>query len=185
MLRKSFLNLICVFGALMWAAAPAFSQALTSPPAPVVLSAKKPESLGITITTPGPVNFSLNGGTTPGSVVPAWTTNWNLNPQRTSLAVCVYLTGALIGTGTNPDTIPPANVLAQPNATGTFFALTGSACGQTNAVTVNTIAITESNRRNGSANDSAGLEINETTPPITLSPDTYSGTLNIIAQATP
>lgn len=184
MKRYLYAGVLCAFGALIFAVAPAFAQ-LNSAPVPVALSATKPESLSVTLTTGGPVTFALNGGTTTGSVVPAWTTNWNLDPQRTQVQVCVFLSGALTGTGGNTDTIPPANVLAQPDATGSFTALTGSACGQSNALSISTHAITLSNRKNGSANDSVGLEINETSPPITISPDTYSGTLNILAQATP
>jgi hypothetical protein len=156
---------------------------LTSAPQPVTLNALAPESLSVTLTTPGPVTFNLNGGTVPGSVVPAWTTNWNLANTRTSLAVCVYLTGALTAPAPNTDTIPPANILGQPDATGPFAALTGAGCGQTNALVISTTAITNANRRNGSRNNSVALEINQTG--LSLAPDTYTGTLNIIAQATP
>ena len=164
-------------------ATPARAQ-LNSTPQTVALAASKPESLSVTITTPGPVNFSpLTGTTTAGSVIPAWTTNWFLVPQRNQVAVCVYLSGALSGTGGNTDTIPAANVQGQPGGTGSFTALTGTACGQSNALSISTTAINNSNRTNGSKNDSVALRINESG--LSLSADTYSGTLNIIAQATP
>ncbi len=167
-------------------ATPGWAQALTSAAATVALAAVKPESISVTITTPGPVNFNpLTGTTTAGSVTPAWTTNWNLKPSRTSVAVCVFLSGPLAGTGGNLDTIPAANVQGQPGGVGPFAALTGSGCGQVNALTISTTVITGANRKNGSKSDSVAAQINETGIVPALSADTYSGTLNIIAQATP
>jgi hypothetical protein len=160
------------------------SAQVTATPATVALAATKAESVSITLTTPGPVTFNLNGGTTPGSVAPAWTTNWNLQPTSTPLDVCVYLSGDLTGSiSGNTDTVPPANIFGSADGTGTYTALTGAACGQSNALLINSIAISGSNHKNGSQNDSVALEINETSPAISLSADTYSGTLNIIATA--
>lgn len=129
------------------------------------------------------MNFLLNGSISTGSTVPAWITQWDLKPQRTQVQVCAYLSGALTGTGGNPDTIPASNVLGQPDGTGSFTALTGTACGQSNALSISITPLTSANRRNGSRSDSIVLEINESG--LSLSPDTYTGTLNLIAQATP
>lgn len=162
---------------------PAWGQ-LNSAAQPVTLAAVQAESISVTITTGGPVNFNpLTGTITSGSVTPAWTTNWDLKPSRTQVQVCAFLSGSLTGTGGNTDTIPPANVKGQPGASGSFFALTGSACGQSNALSISTTAINAANRKNGSKSDSVAVEIDQTA--LTLSADTYSGTLNIIAQATP
>jgi hypothetical protein len=154
----------------------------SSTPVPVTLIAHKPESVSVTLTSASTVNFALNGTITAGDVSPAWTTTWNLFPTSSPVTVCVYLTGDLTGTGGNTDTIPPANILGQPEGTGAFTALTGTACGQSNGLQINSVAINGSNK-SGSANDSVALEINEASPALTLSADTYSGTLNIIAQA--
>lgn len=157
---------------------------LNSTPQTVALAATAAESISVTITAPGPVNFNpLTGTTTVGSVTPAWTTNWDLKPQRNQVAVCVYLSGALTGTGGNADTIPAANVKGRPGGSGSFTALTANACGQSNALSISTTVIDNANRKNGSKNDSVGLEIDQTG--LSLSADTYSGTLNIVAQATP
>jgi len=165
--------------------APAFAQ-LTSAPVPVALVALAPESLTVTLTSGATVNFTLTGGSADlGSITPAWTTTWNLKPSRNSVAVCVFLSGALTGTGTNTDTVPMANILGQPDAAGSFTAITGNGCGQTgNALLINTYALTSpASRKNVSKNDSVALEINDSA--LTLEADTYSGTLNIVAQATP
>jgi hypothetical protein len=159
---------------------PAWGQ-VSSTPVTVALSAQKAEAISVTLTTPGPVNFALSGGITAGDVTPAWTTTWNLFPTSSPVTVCVYLTGALTGAIVgNTDTIPPANILGQPDGTGPFTALTGTACGQSNALQINSIAVNGSNKSD-SANDSVGLEINEAS--LNLSADTYSGTLNIVAIA--
>ena len=155
----------------------------SSTPVPVALVAQKAEAISVTLTSASTVNFALGGGVTAGDISPAWTTTWNLFPTSSPLDVCVYLNGALTGSIVgNTDTIPPANILGQPGGTGPFTALTGTACGKSNAWQINTISINGSNKSDG-ANDSVSLEINEASPAITLSADTYSGTLNIIAQA--
>jgi hypothetical protein len=96
----------------------------------------------------------------------------------------VFLAGALTGTNGNPDTVPMANILGQPDATGAFSAITGSGCGQAgNALVINSYNLNTVGRKNVSENDSVALEINDST--LTLAADTYSGTLNVVAQATP
>lgn len=177
----SYFDCFLVVTLLGWAA-PAFAQSGSSSralgPAPLA-----PESISVVLTAPGPVHFALNGSVTTGSISPAWVSQWDLHPQRNQVQVCAYLSGALTGTGGNSDTIPPANVLGQPDGTGSFIAFTGTACGLSNAVSVSITPITNQNRHNGSKNDSIVLEISETG--LNLSADTYTGTLNIIAQATP
>ena len=164
-------------------AKPAWAQPLNSAAAPAALAAVKAETISVTITLGGPVNFNpLTGTITTGSLTPAWTTTWVLKPTRTAVQVCAFLSGALTGTGGNIDTIPAANVKGQPGGVGPFTALTGAACGQTNALSISTTTITGANK-NSSKSDSVVLEVDETA--LTLSADTYSGTLNIIAQATP
>jgi hypothetical protein len=164
-------------------ATPARAQ-LNSNTVTATLSALAPESLTVTLTTPGPVNFTLTGGSADaGSVTPAWNTTWNLKPSRNTVTVCAFLTGALAGTGGNPDTIPVANVLGQPDATGGFSAFTSTVCGQANGISVHAWSLASTGRTNITKADSVALEINDSA--LTLEADTYSGTLNILAQATP
>lgn len=185
MRRAPFISFWLAGGLLaFWPATPAWAQALNASPQTVALAAVKAESISVTITTGGPVNFNpLTGTTTAGSVNPAWTTNWNLKPSRTQVAVCAFLSGSLSGTGGNIQTIPAANVQGQPGGAGPFTALTGAGCGQANSLTISTTAITGANRTNGSKIDSVAVQVDETA--LSLSADTYSGTLNITAQATP
>ncbi len=164
----------------------AWGQGLTSTPQSIVLAATKGESISVSAASPGTVTFDLNGTVTPGSATVTWTTNWDLRPSRSAVTVCVYLSANLTGTGANTDSIPPANVYGQADSAGSFLALTSNGCGQTgNALQVWTTTIDNSNRKNGSHPDTLNLQIDETTPLLSLSADTYSGTLNIVAQATP
>jgi hypothetical protein len=181
---KKWLYPLCFYALVsLVPATPALAQ-LTSPAQTVILTANATESIGVAISVGGPVIFTLTGGSTDaGSVAPAWTTSWNLKPARTSVAVCAYLTGALTGTGVNTDTIPAANVLAQADSSGGFNPLTGTACGAGNAVTIHTYPLTTTATRHATQTDSVALEINDSA--LTLEADTYSGTLNIVAQATP
>jgi hypothetical protein len=157
---------------------------LTSTPQPITLIAAQAESLTVTLSGASTVNFTLNG-TSPalGSVIPTWTTAWNLNSTRTSVNVCVYLSGPLVGTDTPTNNIPGANVLGQPEAAGAFTALTGNGCGQVgNALLISTTATTPGNE-SGTKNDSVALEIAGLAMPMPA--DTYTGILNVVAQTVP
>ncbi len=177
-----------VLTALLWAfLSPIFTTLawgqLTSTPQPVVLTATKTESISVSAPAPGTVTFTLTGGVASGVGVPAWTTSWNLSQSRNSVDVCVYLTGDLTSSG--PDVIPPANVYGYKDGGGSRAALTNTACGSSNGLVIRTIPISNANRKNSSQTDSVSLEIDETTPSISIAADTYSGTLNIVAQAGP
>jgi hypothetical protein len=151
---------------------------------PITLNATVGESITVTLTTGSTVNFSLTGSSADaGLTIPAWTTRWNLNPTRTTVTVCAFLSGPLNGTGGNTDTIPVANILGSPAATGTYTAFTGTGCGQPNELTINTYSTASTGSKNVTESESVALEINDST--LTLQADTYTGTLNIVAQATP
>ncbi len=179
--------LLCAFLSPMFSDL-AWGQALTSTPATVTLEATKGESISVTSALPATVTFGLNGGITPGSSPVSWTTSWTLKQSRNSVTVCVYLgtPGNLTGSGTNPDVLPPANIYGQPEGSGPFSALTSSACGFSNGLQIGAVTtITNANRKGATAtrNDNVTLQIDETSPALSLSADTYSGTLNIVAQA--
>jgi hypothetical protein len=154
---------------------------LTSASKPVALTAFKGEGLSISPPTVSTVNFTLSGGTASGDATPSWATSWRLKPGRNYVHVCVYLSGPLMPLiPANPGSIPAANVLVALNDTPPFTALTGSACGFSNALEIGTVHITGSNR-SGQISGTIGIQINQSG--LTLLPDTYSGTLNIIAEA--
>jgi len=60
--------------------------------------------------------------------------------------------------------------------------LSGTACGQVNALHVATVPVTNANRKGGSQTSSVTLRINEVG--LTLPPEMYTGTLNVMAQVT-
>jgi hypothetical protein len=181
-LRKTILSALLT--GLLGCALAGSVRAATSTPQPITLVATQAESLTVTLTGATTVNFTLNGtATAPGSVVLTWTTTWNLNSTRTSVDVCVYLSGPLVGTNTPTNNIPEANVLGEPEAAGAFTALTGNGCGQIgNALLVSTTATTAANET-GTKNDSIALEIAGLAAPMPA--DTYTGILNVVAQTVP
>lgn len=183
MSERKLIYLVLLAVVLVFTLAPTASAQLTSNAQAIALQANKPESLTVSVPSVATVTFALNGGTANGSATPSWTTTWVLGNARNNVKVCAYLAGAMTGASVgNTDTIPVANILGQPGAAGAFTAFTGAACGQGNALQISDTNITGVNKQ-GSKNDSVALQINETG--LTLWADTYNGTLNIIAQATP
>ena len=177
---------VCILSSLLaFAFASSAAAQVTATAVPMSLSALKPESITVTLTSSNTVTFNLVGGSADtGSIIPAWTTNWNLKHSENTVMVCVFLSGALSGTNGNTDTVPMAYILGGPGGVAPFTAITGNGCGQIgNALVISTTALTNANRKNGSKSDSVALEINDA--PLVLQADTYSGTLNIVAQATP
>jgi hypothetical protein len=174
--------------------APAYSQSLNSNTASVTLSATLGESLTVTAapTSGSAVNFALvSGGTATGSAPVAMTTSWIMKGSRSSVTLTGYFasaTAALTGTGSSPATIPTSEVLGQVTtgtpATYTAFTQTPAtgALGTAGAsLALFTQGITGTNRA-ASRNDNLNLQINLTSQP-QLPADTYTGTLNLQAQA--
>jgi hypothetical protein len=118
-------------------------------------------------------------------------TSWIMKGSRSSVTLTGYFssaTAALTGTGSSPANIPTSEVLGQVT-TGTptsFTAFTQTpatgALGTAGAsLVLFTQAISGTNRA-ASRNDNLNLEINLTNQP-QLPADTYTGTLNLQAQA--
>ena len=158
----------------------------------VTLNAQLSESLTITVNSGSNVNFTLAGNTAvnPGSTTTGITTAWVLKPGRTSVAVWAYFgsaTAALVHqTAGNTVDIPSSAVKVQVGGAGAFNALT--AVSPFNAAASglqigSSISITGANK-NSSRNDTLAYQIDTTVVP-QLPADTYIGTLNIQAQATP
>lgn len=158
----------------------------------VTLNATLSESLTVTVNSGSNVTFNLapNTAVNAGSTTTGITTAWTLKPGRTAVAVWAYFgsaaTALLHQTAGNAVDIPSAAVKIQVGGAGAFTALT--AVSPFNAAASglqigSSISITGANKT-GSRNDTLAYQIDTTVVP-QLPADTYIGTLNIQAQATP
>jgi hypothetical protein len=179
----------CGLGLLL--AAPAMAQ-LNSTIGTVTLNATLAESLTVTVNSGAVVNFTLaaNSASNAGSTTTGITTAWVLRPGRTGIAVWAYFGSALSAlvhqTSGNTTDVPSAAVKVQYNGAGPFNALTNVSPFNAAASGLQigpSIAITSANKA-GSRTDTLGYVIDTTVVP-QLQADTYIGTLNIQAQATP
>ena len=163
------------------------AQALNSGAQTIALNANLAESLSLTLSA-NVVNFALSAGSAsnPGSAGITATTAWTLAPGRTSVGVYAYFTSASAALTDGTNNIPSSAFFIADNA-GTPAALTNSvAYGATNAgLKLATVAITGANR-SASRTDAMTFNINLSNGTLPQLPaSTYTGTLNIQAQATP
>ena len=174
--------------------APAAHGQLNSNTAAVTLQATLGESLTVSAapTSGSQVNFALvAGGTATGSAPVAMTTSWVMKGSRSSVTLTGYFASAaqaMSGTASPTVYIPTSEILGQvtTGAPATFTAFTQTpgtgALGTAGAsLVLFTQAISGTNRAS-SRNDNLNLEINLTAQP-QLPADTYTGTLNLQAQA--
>ena len=158
-----------------------YAQALNSNTATVALNAVLAESLTVNA-SPAIVNFTLAAsGTSAGSSPVSITTTWALGKTRTSVKVYAYFTSATALTDGAGDNIPTSSVLGAVG-TGAYAPFTGGAATfNVNSILVLSQAIGAAGTYNSSQTSSVGLEINTTG--LTLPAATYTGTLNVQAQA--
>lgn len=167
------------------------AQAINSNIGNVTINATLTESITVTINSGAAVtipilpNTAVNGTATTTGVTTAWT----LKPGRTSLTVWAYFssaTAALVHqTAGNTTDIPSSGVQISYNS-GAFNALTVVSPFNAAASGLQigpSIGITGANKH-GNRTDTLGYNIDTTVVP-QLQADTYVGTLNIEAQATP
>lgn len=137
-------------------------------------------SIGVQSTLPA---FSLvsNPTATNNLVV---LTSWNfpvLSGQwfSASFSMCVYMTSPMAGTGNNTDTIPATAV----QVNGSSIVTGGTNCGTPSAFLVSSWSTSWlkacPSGPNCSRSDTAGIRISGY--PSSLEPDTYTGTINLIA----
>src|SRR3954471_14886528 len=166
----------------------ASAQALNSGAQTIALNANLAESITLTLSA-NAVNFTLSAGSAAnaGSTNITATTAWTLKPGRTAVGVYAYFanfTAALTdGAGNN---IPSSAFFISDNG-GASTALTSSvAFGGANAgYQMANVAITGANKTS-SRTDVMAFNINLTGGTLPQLPAaTYTGTLNIQAQATP
>ncbi|HXU22051.1 MAG TPA: hypothetical protein VN788_15820 [Verrucomicrobiae bacterium] len=157
------------------------AQALNSNTANVNLNAVLAETLTVSA-TPGTVNFNLVpsgpvSGTTPVSI----TTQWALASTRTKLAVWAYFSTTTALTNGAGNNIPNTSVSGNPDSTGLQpFSATNPFNGLATGVQIYNTAITAANV-NSTHSDSLNLQIDTTG--LNLPAGTYTGVLNIEAQA--
>src|SRR6266849_1089355 len=158
----------------------------------VTLNATLSESLTVTVNSGSTVNFTLapNTAVNAGSATTGVTTAWVLKPGRTSVALWAYFTSATASlvhqTAGNTVDIPSSAVKIQGGGAGAFNALTAVSpftAAASGLQIGSSIAITGANK-NSSRADTLAYQIDTTVVP-QLPADTYVGTLNIQAQATP
>jgi hypothetical protein len=168
------------------------AQVINSNVGTVTINATLTEALTVTINSGAAVtipilpNTAVNGTATTTGVTTAWT----LKPGRTSVALWAYFSTAATAlvhtTPGNTTDIPSSAVKIQVGGAGAFTALTVASPFNAAASGLQigpSIAITGANK-NSSRVDSLAYQIDTTVVP-QLQADTYTGTLNIQAQATP
>ena len=154
----------------------------------IALNATMAESLTLTLSA-NVVNFNLSAGsgTNAGSAGITATTKWTLAAGRNSVGVYAYFGSAAAAlTDGAGDNIPSSAFFISDNA-GPSTALTNTvAYGAANAgLKLATVGITGANR-SGTQTDAMTFNINLTGGTLPQLPaNTYTGTLNIQAQATP
>jgi len=157
------------------------AQAINSNQATVNLNAVLAESLTVSA-SPATVNFTLAAsGTSNGSAPVAITTTWALGKTRTSVKVYAYFTGTTALSDGAGDIIPTSSVLGSINA-GAYAPFTGGAATfNVNSLLVLSQTIGAAGTFNSSHSDNVALQINTTG--LALPAATYTGTLNVQAQA--
>ncbi|MGB8012498.1 MAG: hypothetical protein WCF68_12855 [Terriglobales bacterium] len=188
MKTAKLIGIATVMLAMTLAATVASAQALNSGAAPIALNATLGESLTLSLSA-ATVNFTLAAGsaTNAGSTNITATTAWTLKPGRSAVGVYAYFassTAALTdGAG---DNIPSSAFFIADNA-GASTALTNTVAfgGATAGLQLANVTITAANR-SASRTDVMAYNINLTGGTLPQLPaGTYTGTLNIQAQATP
>jgi hypothetical protein len=184
-------------GRLFWTATVGLAMTLTASMASaqlnsgaqtIALNAKLAESLTLNLSA-NTVNFTLAAGsaTNAGSASITATTAWTLQPGRTAVGVYAYFTSATAAlTDGAGDNIPSSAFYIADNG-GTSTPLTGTvAFGAANAgYQLANVAITGTNRSSSRTDAMAfNIDLSGGTLP-QLPANTYTGTLNIQAQATP
>lgn len=176
-----FRNLWMTLGALalVFVFAPASNAQLNSNVATVNLNAVLGETLTVSA-GPATVNFTLvPNGVALGSAPVAITTTWALDPARTDVNLYAYFSSGNALTDGAGNNIPTANVDGSVNS-GPAGPFTSATPFGANGMTVFTQALVPATL-NSSRNDTIDLSID--TSGLGLPSATYTGTLNIQAQA--
>jgi hypothetical protein len=188
-MTKNVFRGLMMMAALIAASSPvAFCAANNSNTATVTLTATLPESLTVAA-TPSAVSFTLvQGGTATGSAPVAITTAWNLNHGRTTVTLTSWFaTPAQALTAQNSSTYSPSSEVLGQMTTGlptTFTAFSATSTTGLGAAGGSLDLFKDTTHQVGiyTRTDNLNLEITLPATPA-LPADTYSGTLNLQAQA--
>lgn len=158
-----------------------YGQALNSNVANVNLNAVLAETLTVAA-TPGTVTFNLvPSGPVSGNTPVSVTTQWALASTRTSLSVWAYFSTTTALTNGVGNNIPNTSVSGNPDGAGLqTFSTTNPFNGLATGVQIFSTGISSANV-NSKQTDSLALQIDTTG--LNLPSGTYSGVLNIEAQA--
>ncbi len=180
----SLIRIVSVLATAMLASM-ASAQALNSGAQPIALNATLGESLTVTLSAAA-VNFTIVDGsaTNAGSTNITATTAWTLKTSRTAVVVDAYFASAAAAlTDGAGDNIPSSAFFISDNGGASAALVNTVAFGAANAgLQLANVAITAANR-SSSRTDAMAFNINMTG--LALPAATYTGTLNIQAQATP
>jgi hypothetical protein len=182
---RRFVRIAAVVLAMTFAATLASAQ-LNSGAQPIALNATLSETLSVGLSA-NTVNFTLTPGSAnnAGSTGVTATTAWVLKPGRTAVGVYAYFASSASAlTDGAGDNIPSSAFFISDNG-GASTALTNTVAfgGANGGLQLANVAITGANK-NANRTDAMTFNINLSTLP-QLPANTYTGTLNIQAQATP
>ncbi len=195
MKTATFVRVAVVALAMTFAVSTSSAQALSSGAQPIALNATLAESLSLSLNA-NSVSFTLSAGsaTNAGTTGVTATTKWVLQPGRTTVGIYAYFASsaaALVGQASGVN-IPSSAFSIADTSSGNGPA--GSSGPLTNSVTFSganaglqlvSVPITGTNK-NASRTDAMTFNIDLSTGALPQIPaDTYKGTLNIQAQATP
>lgn len=158
-----------------------YGQAMNSNVANVNLNAVLSETLTVAA-APATVNFTLApNGPAAGSSAVSITTNWALASTRTSVSLFAYFSSTTALTNGAGNNIPNSSVSGNPNGSGLQpFTGTDPFNGLATGLQIFSVPITAANV-NSTHSDSLALQIDTTG--LGLPAGTYTGVLNIEAQA--
>jgi hypothetical protein len=163
------------------------SAQLNSVAQPIALNATLAESLTVTLSSSS-VNFNLVAGnaTNAGSANVTATTAWVLKPGRTTVVVDAYFASSAAALTDGAGNNIPSSAFSISDNGGAAAPLANSvAFGGANAgLQLASVAITGANKNSNRA-DTMAFNINLSGALAQLPAATYTGTLNIQAQATP
>ena len=183
-------------GKILWAAMVGFAMTLPASMASaqlnsnvqtIALNAKLTESLTVNLSA-NAVNFTLSAGsaTNAGSTGVTATTTWTLAAGRNNVGVYAYFVNAAAALTDGPDNIPSSAFTIADNAGAPAALVNTVAFGAANGgLQLASVPITSANRASHHVDNMVfNINLSGGTLP-QLPANTYTGTLNIQAQATP
>jgi hypothetical protein len=179
---------LVIFAAFLALASMASAQVLNSGAQPISLNAQLAESLTLSLSASS-VNFTLAAGnaSNPGSAGVTATTKWTLKPGRTAVTVDAYFASSAAALTDGAGNNIPSSAFKISDNTGPSAALTNSVAygGASAGLRLENIAITGANKTSQVTDAMTfNIDLSGGTLP-QLPAATYTGTLNIQAQATP